>query len=107
MAIYAKLINKPVCVGFGKFEFSLNLYHTCVCFCIQKYIFISNQSGEKYGPDALTISPHGHYLAFIGPQNFTVTVVSTKTLDEVRSGHRHIKSYLYLWKSKLAILLMS
>ena len=63
-------------------------------FAFRNIFFISNKSGEKYGPDALTISPHGHYLAFIGPQNFTVTVVSTKTLDEVRSGHRRIKSYL-------------
>ncbi|KAK6171134.1 hypothetical protein SNE40_019389 [Patella caerulea] len=39
--------------------------------------------GERYGPNALSVSPDGTRMAFIGPSDFTVTVVEGKSLDEV------------------------
>lgn len=39
--------------------------------------------GEKRGPDMLRVSPDGRHLAFIGPSEFTVTVVDCRSLDEV------------------------
>lgn len=39
--------------------------------------------GEKYCPDALAVSPDGRRVAFIGPSEYTVTVVDSKSLDEV------------------------
>ncbi|WAQ96619.1 WDR90-like protein [Mya arenaria] len=38
--------------------------------------------GEQYCPDALAVSPDGRRVAFIGPTEYTVTVVDSKTLDE-------------------------
>ena len=40
--------------------------------------------GEGHGPAALTVSPDGKFVAFVGPTEFTVSVVDGKTLDEVR-----------------------
>ena len=42
--------------------------------------------GERYGPDALAPSPDGFSLAFVGPTEFTVSVVGASSLDEVRMG---------------------
>ncbi|ESP04065.1 hypothetical protein LOTGIDRAFT_230310 [Lottia gigantea] len=39
--------------------------------------------GERYSPNALTVCPDGSRVAFIGPSDFTVTVVEGKSLDEV------------------------
>ena len=38
---------------------------------------------EKFGPDGLSVSPDGRFIAFVGPSEFTVSVVEAKTLDEV------------------------
>ncbi|XP_052262541.1 WD repeat-containing protein 90-like isoform X2 [Dreissena polymorpha] len=38
--------------------------------------------GEKYCPDGLAVSPDGRRVAFIGPTEYTVTFVDSKTLDE-------------------------
>ncbi len=40
--------------------------------------------GDHRAPAALSVSPDGHCVAFVGPTEFTVTVVSAATLDEVR-----------------------
>ena len=40
---------------------------------------------EKFGPDGLSVSPDGRFVAFVGPTEFTVSVVDAKTLDEVGS----------------------
>ena len=37
---------------------------------------------DTYGPDALAMSPDGRFLAFVGPSQFTVSVVCASTLDE-------------------------
>ena len=42
--------------------------------------------GEKYGPRALTLSEDGSRLAFIGPMEFTVTVLDAHTMEEVTLG---------------------
>lgn len=39
--------------------------------------------GDGYGPSALSLSPDGRRLAFVGPSEFTVTVADARTLDEV------------------------
>lgn len=39
--------------------------------------------GEKYCPDALAVSPDGRRVVFIGPSEYTVSIVDSKTLDEV------------------------
>ncbi|XP_063961233.1 WD repeat-containing protein 90-like isoform X2 [Lytechinus pictus] len=39
--------------------------------------------GDAYCPSALSLSPDGRRLAFIGPSEFTVTVADARTLDEV------------------------
>lgn len=40
--------------------------------------------GERYGPRALTLNVDGSRLAFIGPSEFTITVLDAKTLHEVK-----------------------
>jgi WD40 repeat protein len=45
--------------------------------------------GESHGPHALAISPDGGRVAFVGPTDFTISVVDGRSLDEVRSDpHR-------------------
>ena len=39
--------------------------------------------GDHNGPNCLACSPDGLYVAFIGPTEFTVSVVESRTLDEV------------------------
>ncbi len=39
--------------------------------------------GEDRGPEALTVSPDGRFVAFVGPTEFTISVVEGKTMDEV------------------------
>nr|XP_006813552.1 PREDICTED: WD repeat-containing protein 90-like [Saccoglossus kowalevskii] len=39
--------------------------------------------GEGYGPDAITVSGDGQHLAFVGPTEFTVSIVDARSLDEV------------------------
>jgi hypothetical protein len=39
--------------------------------------------GERYCPDAMAVSPDGRRVAFIGPSEYTVTIVDSKSLDEV------------------------
>lgn len=39
--------------------------------------------GEEYAPRALALSWDGTRLAFVGPHNFTFTVLEAKTLNEV------------------------
>ncbi|XP_041363253.1 WD repeat-containing protein 90-like isoform X2 [Gigantopelta aegis] len=39
--------------------------------------------GEHHGPDAIAISPDSRRVAFVGPSDFTITVVDAKCLDEV------------------------
>ena len=44
--------------------------------------------GDKLGPDALAVSPDGKLVAFVGPTDFTVSVVEARSLDEVREQMR-------------------
>ncbi|XP_070579992.1 WD repeat-containing protein 90-like isoform X2 [Ptychodera flava] len=39
--------------------------------------------GENYGPDAIAVSDDGHHIAFVGPTEFTVSIVDARSLDEV------------------------
>ena len=39
--------------------------------------------GDIHGPCALTISPDGLRVAFVGPTQYTVSVVDARSLDEV------------------------
>jgi WD40 repeat protein len=39
--------------------------------------------GERRGPEALSVSPDGRRMVFIGPSEFIVSVVDSKSLDEV------------------------
>lgn len=39
--------------------------------------------GEEYGPQALTLNEDGSRLAFVGPHNFTISVLEADTLNEV------------------------
>lgn len=41
--------------------------------------------GDHFGPRALALSNDGGRLAFIGPLEFTVTVLDAETLNEVAS----------------------
>lgn len=40
--------------------------------------------GTRFMPDSLAMSPCGRKLAFVGPSDFTVTVVDSWYLSEVR-----------------------
>lgn len=40
--------------------------------------------GKQFGPQALSLSPCGRRIAFVGPTEFTVTVADARCLDEVR-----------------------
>lgn len=42
--------------------------------------------GEHLGPKALCLSEDGERLVFIGPLEFTVTMLDADTLDEVTEG---------------------
>ena len=46
--------------------------------------------GTVFGPQALALSEDGKRLAFIGPLEFTVTVLDASSLDEVGAGHTHV-----------------
>ncbi|XP_043935318.1 WD repeat-containing protein 90 [Protopterus annectens] len=39
--------------------------------------------GSERGPDALTVSSDGHYLAFVGPSEYIVTIMDGRSLDEL------------------------
>ncbi|XP_069761479.1 WD repeat-containing protein 90 isoform X2 [Narcine bancroftii] len=39
--------------------------------------------GSYFGPDALTVSSDGCYLAFVGPSEYVVTVMDAHSLDEL------------------------
>ena len=41
--------------------------------------------GKIYAPRALTLNQDGTHLAFIGPHNFTITVLDSETLNKVLS----------------------
>ena len=40
--------------------------------------------GEGHGPNALAVSPDGKTVAFVGPTDFTISIVDGRSLDEVR-----------------------
>ena len=44
--------------------------------------------GEHLGPRALCLSGDGEKLAFIGPLEFTVTLLDADTLNEVSDRHK-------------------
>ena len=46
--------------------------------------------GESHGPNALAVSPDSKCVAFVGPTEFTVTVVDGRTLDEVKHYCGHL-----------------
>ena len=39
--------------------------------------------GDKYGPRSIAVSPDSRRVAFVGPTEYTVTVVAAATLDEL------------------------
>ena len=39
--------------------------------------------GDSHSPEALTVSPDGKHVAFVGPTDFTISVVNARSLDEV------------------------
>ena len=39
--------------------------------------------GESRRPNALTVSPNGRRIAFVGPTEFTISVCDARSLDEV------------------------
>ena len=39
--------------------------------------------GEGKGPNSIAVCPGGKYVAFVGPSDFTVSVVEGRSLDEV------------------------
>ena len=51
--------------------------------------------GDLQAPDALTVSPDGQRVAFVGPTNFTISVVDGRSLDEA-SFSVHNVFYLIL-----------
>ena len=56
--------------------------------------------GEVHGPDALTVSPDGLKVAFVGPSDFTVSVVDGRSLDEVSYTTMPVasqKAWWYWW----------
>lgn len=40
--------------------------------------------GDARSPNTLTISGDGRHLAFVGPTDFTISIVDAKSLDEVQ-----------------------
>jgi len=40
--------------------------------------------GDSRSPDTLTVSSDGQRMAFVGPTEFTITVVDARSLDEVQ-----------------------
>ena len=41
--------------------------------------------GDAHSPNTLTISSDGRHLAFVGPTDFTISVLDAKSLDEVHN----------------------
>ena len=41
--------------------------------------------GETHGPEALAVSLDGKHVAFVGPTNFTISIVEARSLDEVNT----------------------
>ena len=39
--------------------------------------------GDQYGPNAITVNPDSKTIAFVGPSEFTVSIVNARSLDEV------------------------
>ena len=64
---------------------SLAMYDTTAdSYPLLRLLGNTTAKGDKYCPDALAVSPDGRRVAFIGPSEYTVTVVDSKSLDEVR-----------------------
>jgi len=47
--------------------------------------------GDARSPGTLTVSGDGRHLAFVGPTDFTITVVDAKSLDEVPDHFLHFR----------------
>lgn len=45
--------------------------------------------GDARSPNTLTISDNGRHMAFVGPTDFTISVVDAKSLDEVQNLFFH------------------
>lgn len=39
--------------------------------------------GDIYGPNAISVSSDSRRICFVGPTEFTVTIMDARTLDEV------------------------
>ena len=59
------------------FDASENTYH------LLRVLGNTVARGEQRGPNALAVSPDGRHVAFVGPTEFTVSVVDARSLDEV------------------------
>lgn len=59
------------------FDASENAYH------LLRVLGNTVARGEGRGPNALTVSPDGRHVAFVGPTEFTISIVDGKSLDEV------------------------
>lgn len=55
--------------------------------------------GDRRGPEALSVSPDGRRMVFIGPSEFIVSVVDCKSLDEV-----YIFGFLFMIGTCISIL---
>lgn len=55
-------------------------------FSIQRMLVNTVVRGERFAPDVLAVSRDSQRLAVIGPSEYLVTVMDSRTLDEVSEG---------------------
>ena len=53
-------------------------------YSVQRVLANTVVGSENFAPDSLAVSPDGRFVAFIGPTEFTVSIVDGRTLDEVK-----------------------
>ena len=52
-------------------------------FSVQRMLVNTVARGDHFAPDVLAVSADAQRLAIIGPSEFVITVMDTRTLDEV------------------------
>lgn len=73
---------------------SLALYHSADKYQLLRLLGNTVVLGHRNGPNAISCSPDGLFVAFVGPNEFTVSVVDSRTLDEVRLEACHCSTVL-------------
>lgn len=61
-------------------------------FNVQRILVNTVVRGDQFAPDVLSVSDDSQRLAIIGPSEYVVTVMDTRTLDEVSEAKKSYAS---------------